>query len=399
MSVRDAANGSQTPGRTLRRLARTGALLLCAAAAAAPGAGAQQRDREPTAEHLWEAYPLDDGTPPPVPTRVATPASRDRAAAPDEDDGSGAAGPLAALLGVVVLAAGGVVLLRRRARTRPDEAPARPAPPGPERGLPPPAVPFLPREAPMTPTGRFRRTADHPRPPEPQRPWRADVRWEEEDGRGRFRAVACSPDGGEADLLRSDPIPWPPSTDGARTMTEAVDGLEALLLDAGWQRRPKGDAWYARRYAWEPEVPAPAPPPREPRTRRPRPVQTAADPWTDAALQLEERPVIPDAGARWSCRIRWQAGWRSSRFEAIAVPPGRKRGTPIAASTGFEWTFKADPDPDLPAVRAAVAALRSELLAAGWAPAGIGRQWYAHRFAWTGDGDPPQPGDDGDAAA
>ena len=41
-------------------------------------------------------------------------------------------------------------------------------------------------------------------------------------------------------------------------------------------------------------------------------------------------------------------------------------------------------------MRAAVAALRSELLAAGWAPAGIGRQWYAHRFAWTGDGDPPE---------
>ena len=32
-----------------------------------------------------------------------------------------------------------------------------------------------------------------------------------------------------------------------------------------------------------------------------------------------------------------------------------------------------------------MAGLRSELIAAGWAPAGIGRQWYAHRFAWTSD--------------
>ena len=129
---------------------------------------------------------------------------------------------------------------------------------------------------------------------------------------------------------------------------------------------------------------------RAPRRRAPSPAD--ADPWTDVALQLAAEPAVAvaDAEARWSCRIRWRSGWRTSRFEAIAMPPGRKRGPCIAASPGFSWTFKADPDPELPAIRAAVAGLRSELLAAGWAPAGLGRQWYAHRFAWTRDEDPPE---------
>ena len=103
--------------RTTRRLTGTAALLLFAAAAAAPAAPAQSRDGEPTAEHLWEAYPLDDGTPPPVPTRAATPAPEpDRRAAP-EDPGNGDAWPLPALLATGALAAGGLALLRRRART------------------------------------------------------------------------------------------------------------------------------------------------------------------------------------------------------------------------------------------------------------------------------------------
>ena len=78
--------------RTTRRLTGTAALPLFAAAAAAPAAPAQSRDGEPTAEHLWEAYPLDDGTPPPVPTRAATPApAPDRRAAP-EDPGTATPG-------------------------------------------------------------------------------------------------------------------------------------------------------------------------------------------------------------------------------------------------------------------------------------------------------------------
>ena len=403
-------------GERTARLLRIATLVLCAAAVAPPGAGAQsQRGDEPTAEHLWKAYPLDDGTPPPVPTRSATPASapaRDRSAEPaPEDDGGGDGVALPALLAVAAVAAGGATLLRRRARARPGPAaPPADAPAGPQRRVPPaPPVPLLPREARMTPTGRFRRPPSSPRPPEPLSPWEADVRWEEQAGSGRFRAVACSPDGEEAELLRSDPIAWPPSAGGAKALAEAVDAIEETLLEAGWQPRPKGEAWYARRYAWAPEPPPapaarPAPattavtaPPevaRAPRRRAPSPA--AADPWTDVALQLAAEPAVAmeDAGTRWSCRIRWRSGWRTSRFEAIAMPPGRKRGPCIAASPAFSWTFKADPDPELPAIRAAVAGLRSELLAAGWAPAGIGRQWYAHRFAWTRDEGPPETATD-----
>lgn len=403
--TRGAAIRVHRPERIARRLTGTAALLLCAAAAAVPAAPAQSRGGEPTAEQLWEAYPLDDGTPPPVPTRAATAAPEpDRRAVPEEP-GNGDAAPLAALLATGALVAGGLALLRRRARAQPEPAPPEPAPP--RRRLPrEPAVPLLPREAGMTPTGRFRRPAA-PRPPAPLRPWIADVRWEQAAGSGRFRAFAVSADGDEAELLCSEPIPWPPSTGGARALAEAVEAIEATLLDAGWQSRPKGEAWYAHRFAWAPEQPAPAAaaPARartavaaRPAAAPPPPPSEAADPWTDVALELADEAVVPDAAERWRCRIRWRAGWRSSRFEAMAMPPGRKRGPCIAASPEFNWTFKADPDPALPEVRSAIAALRSELRAAGWVPAGIGRQWYAHRFAWTGDDDPPGAVSGGPAA-
>jgi hypothetical protein len=385
---RGAASRVHRPARIARTLTVAAALVLCAAAA--PGAHAQARGGEPTAEHLWEAYPLDDGTPPPVPTRTATPEPEpDRRAAPN-DPGDGDAWPLPVLLATGALVAGGLAVQRRRAGARPS--PPDPAPAPARRRLPrAPALPLLSREARMTPTGRFRRTTALPRPPEPLRPWIADVRWEQEAGSGRFRAVAASADGDEAELLCSEPIPWPPSTDGARALAEAVEAIEATLLEAGWQARPKGEAWYARRYAWAPEraVAVASRPALTPPTPTPAPAPpAAADPWTDAALQLAEGTVVADLD-RWRCRIRWRAGWRSSRFEAIVMPPGKKRGPCIAASAEFAWTFKADPDPGLPEVRAAVAALRAELRAAGWEPAGIGRQWYAHRFAWTSDDDPP----------
>jgi len=391
---RGGAHHVHRPERIARTLTGAAALLLCAAATAAPGAPAQTPDGEPTAEHLWEAYPLDDGTPPPVPTRAATQASApDRRAAP-EDPGNGSRWPLAAMLATGGLVAGGLALRRRRAGARPQpSSPPDPAPAAAGRRMPrPPSLPLFPREARMTPTSRFRRATAIPRPPEPLRPWIADVRWEQEAGSGRFRAVAVSADGEEAELLCSEPIPWPPSTDGARALAEAVEAIEATLIDAGWQSRPKGEAWYARRYAWAPKRPAVAVASRPavaPRSRGPAPMRAVADPWTDAALQLADGTAVADADERWRCRIRWRAGWRSSHFEATAMPPGKKRGPCIAASTEFSWTFKADPDPADPEVRAAVAALRSELRAAGWEPAGIGRQWYAHRFAWTSDDDPP----------
>ena len=61
----------------------------------------------------------------------------------------------------------------------------------------------------MTPAGRFRAGPPAPpRPPAPHRAWDADVRWEQEAGSGRFRAVAIAADGEEAEsrALRAHPV-------------------------------------------------------------------------------------------------------------------------------------------------------------------------------------------------
>jgi hypothetical protein len=269
----------------------------------------------------------------------------------------------------------------------------------------------------MTRKNRFRRAHAAPAPPDPHTAWDAEVRWVQDDRSGHFRAEAAPIEGGPAvELVSSEPIAWPPSAEGAQALSAAVQQIEDALVDAGWQSLPGGDAWYARRFTWDPvplpaepvEPPgepvvtiapapaerqtprAPAPGPARSRTGSPRAaVPRAAVPRTAAEPAPKAQDWPDDTGALWRCEIRWHGGWRTSRFEALAVPPGKKRGPRVAASPEIKWMLMGDPDPKLPSVRTALVELRAALRTAGWEPAGRGRHWYALRFAWRGEGPPP----------
>jgi hypothetical protein len=175
---------------------------------------------------------------------------------------------------------------------------------------------------------------------------------------------------------RSRALRWPPGGPAdIADLTRANEELEAALLTAGWSARPAGDEWYAKRFAWIPE--------RERRTE----MATRAAVQTGRFQRVEPWPA--DTEELWRCEVRWRAGWISSRFEAVAAPPGERRGRPIGTTDALKWTLKADPDPDGADTRAALAHLVRDLLEAGWEREGRGRHWYAQRFSWRHDGDPP----------
>jgi len=73
------------------------------------------------------------------------------------------------------------------------------------------------------------------------------------------------------------------------------------------------------------------------------------------------------------------------------LPALREQAEVSAASpfAALRWPAKADPEPDSPEGRAALAQLIRELLAAGWEREGRGRHWYAQRFCWRREGAPP----------
>ena len=100
-------------------------------------------------------------------------------------------------------------------------------------------------------------------PDQPGRAWAAEIGWHLVDGAAQFR-VAAHPvdDASEPAVIGASPLlRWPP--DGARSgqaLTDAVKALDAALVAAGWTPLPRGDAWYARRYTWQPGAqPADAP--------------------------------------------------------------------------------------------------------------------------------------------
>jgi hypothetical protein len=124
------------------------------------------------------------------------------------------------------------------------------------------------------------------RPPVPREAWTAEITWAPDAA--RFRVVARrpeDPDTAPVALAQTEPLPWPPKDDASvQAMTDASIALESVLLDSGWTPLPAGDAWYAKRFAWEPQAadaqprpgsgrferreagaPAPVPPDGEPR--------------------------------------------------------------------------------------------------------------------------------------
>jgi hypothetical protein len=99
-------------------------------------------------------------------------------------------------------------------------------------------------------------------PPDPGQAWAAEIGWDVVDGGAQFRVVARPVDGGEQVVLdESPPLEWPPS--GARAvqaLTDAVRAFESALVAAGWAPLPRGSAWYAKRFTWQPGAsPRPAP--------------------------------------------------------------------------------------------------------------------------------------------
>jgi hypothetical protein len=85
--------------------------------------------------------------------------------------------------------------------------------------------------------------------------------------------------------------------------------------------------------------------------------------------------------------IGWKAGYLKSRFRAMTAPPGQSQRTLIAQSRAI-WTFMDQPDPP----NAEMVEILDELVAAlkehGWVPIGPSGRWYAHRFLWSGEGQP-----------
>jgi hypothetical protein len=212
-----------------RRWLALGALML--AGAAPPGPTALAQDRGASGRELREAYPLEQATPPEVesgaaPTPAATEAPR---SAPSSGDG--AVRPLVAA--GLVAAAFLVGFVLRLQPVRRAGSGARAATPTPSDGRDPPRHGL--------------------RPPATRRRWTAQIEWRADDGGARFRVVAEDGDAARAVLDESPAGEWPPTTPAAvEAMRAAADELEARMVSAGWRALPPGDAWYAKRFAWEP---------------------------------------------------------------------------------------------------------------------------------------------------
>lgn len=244
--------------------------------------------------------------------------------------------------------AGAPVAAEQRA---PRPAPARSSPArSPAPATPPETGPPAPRRA---------------APPDVAQAWRAEILWRESDGTAQFVAAARDASGRTAAVAGSRAFPWPPP-DAARVedMQRAVEALRVVLLEAGWTAAPRGERWYSLRFAWEPA---------------PRRAETPG--------RTQQWPA--DTADLVRCQIGWASGYRRSRFEAVVLRPGEGKPAPIGASEEFRWMFKGAPDRRAPEHVAAVKRLRAALQADGWEEVGPGRAWYARRFVWRRDADPP----------
>ncbi|HEY7077672.1 MAG TPA: hypothetical protein VH418_19985 [Solirubrobacteraceae bacterium] len=416
-------------------------LLACLAVLAPTPALALDAPSSPSAKELWQAYPLKPrqrpaGSPTAATARTATPAPR--------GSGSGVTTLLLVLVGVC-LAGGAGVLAWRVVRARP-QAPT-PVVTAPRLRTLVPAMPLLSgalagggprrpnvsesRERRPPPGGQPRRRAGSrasggrvaPLPSDPRRGWTAEIEWRPGETGSRFWVMAVADDGtAKAPVAQSAVFEWSPSGPTAvQSLSDSARALEEALLAAGWTPLPAGDAWYAKRFRWEPR-PAAARPGAAPRTdgaARSRPAQpgtgrpAAARPETPrpaaakpgAARPAAARPAGADRTGRfkrdphawpaearelWRCELKWDAGYFNSRFQAVVYPPGTEPGRPVAAGPAFKWTFMSDPDPKGPRHVAQVRSLVSALEAAGWERVDRGPAWFAHRFVWRRAGRPPE---------
>jgi hypothetical protein len=382
------------------------ALVACLALGPANPAAGQQGTQTPSANELWEDYPLHAS---PEPARAAptpTPAEGRRVNAPAAASDAGAGPELGVVAGLVV-ALGAMTTLwtfrpsraaRRGARKQGGSAPADSGTEAPEPAPEPAAGGRA--ESPLLKAVELRLAKIPPARPVPGRPdiaWSAEIRWVEAESGARFVALARTGEQEEATVVaESPPLEWPPTGPAAvQALSDAVEELERTLLEAGWTSLPAGTEWYAKRFAWKPvgatpAVPRPAPPPQA----------SAPRPTVDHAPARESEHARtgrftrdsdwPEGSERmWRCELRWGAGMVSSRFEVVAYGPGERQGRAIGGSATFKWLMWADPDPSGKGYQTELGRLVAALRAAGWEYVGRGPKWYSARFVWRLPAAPP----------
>jgi hypothetical protein len=378
-------------GREPPRALRAAVALIATAALAAPqSAVAAKATPTPSAGELWQAYPLE-ATPSPATPEPARSAAAGRGG--DSDGGSPWLMPIlliagAALLGTAVYGAGrrtGVLAAGRR----PSLAMA--LQPGANLTLAgsSAAVAAGPRSPtqfangmPPRQPGPRRRGRSKLAPPEPGVAWTAEIRWHEPDDQASFQVEARAHGRSPVVITESTPLKWPPSDTGAVTaLSETIEGLTKSLVAAGWKPLPDGNAWYAKRFAWAPVVPA----------ERPETEAAPAEPAAGAAARRPwSKPGWPEGtDEMWRCEIAWSEGYVRSRFRAVVYGPGKKRGRTIGESPAFKWMLNAPPDPRSAEQIAEARRLAAAVASAGWERVEPGAEWYAARFVWRRPGPPP----------
>jgi hypothetical protein len=324
----------------------------------------------PSAKELWETYPLTEQSSSQPPAHVAPPSRTTPNQHPPPADGGGVPWALLAAVCLLPVAVGATLAVRRRRRGTYVHDVRNEAEPMSEADIPEAAA--------------SADVADS---------WVAEITWDQGDQDAVFRAIGRDEGTGEEVVVaESEYVEWPPrGTDAVAAMRQAVDELEAALLDAGWSRSGRGRAWYAKRFRWEPAHVA----------------EPSMDLVRDEGADRRQAVVAVDAPGlteeelegRWRCEIRWAPGYVNSRFVAVRYAPEEKRGSDLGGSRSLRWMFMNDPDPRVADDREALRELCEALLASGWVPAGRGRPWYAHQFVWQGDDEPPDQLDPAMAAA
>ena len=246
---------------------------------------AQALARGPDAERrIWDAYPLPTGggdAAQSATAPVTSPASASDVATTPSDEVE----RLAAACLLALIAGGLSTWLFSLRRQRPRVAPAGPAlaareiaprpAPAPRDAAPlrstapdlwvhavtPPQVEPEPPVPVDEDTVSISESA--PAPPDPDRAWAAEIGWHQVEGGAQF-SVAARPVEGEAEPVTlgvSPPLEWPPGeARSVQALTDAVKTLESMLVTAGWTPLPRGSAWYAKRFTWQPGArPGPAP--------------------------------------------------------------------------------------------------------------------------------------------
>jgi hypothetical protein len=272
---------------------------------------AQERSRSPSPERLWKAYPLaptvEPGTQPKQTSSPAASVVTDRRPVGTARAGTDGGTSVFVLALLAFVAAGGMLtfagIRRRRASeptatavplssklaeaahpvpaarsrgpsgrfSRPAAKPTarstatatvaatqRPDSGGPGAADDPhrrevPSPPATAEASPMTPVVT---PAPAGSPPDPRLTWTAEIEWRRIDGESRFCVIARG--AGTVEVAQSPPLDWPPDGPAAlQAVTDAADKLAATLVAAGWKPQPPGNAWYAKRFTWEPE-PEPA---------------------------------------------------------------------------------------------------------------------------------------------